>query len=78
MRPRPNDGSMTFGVNSRTEWTDGQMTMRLAECVRARLTRLFEGLPFDGQKVRRELEFPAVGRSNGSRPAKWTGRVSPE
>ncbi len=67
---------MTFGVNSRTEWGGGQMTLHPAVGVRSRLTRLLERLLLDGQKVRGQLEFPAVGGSNGSRPAERTCRVS--
>jgi hypothetical protein len=64
MRPMPNEGSMTFGVNSRTK---GSVSMAHWETIKV-LARLLESLTLDRHHVRLELDLLAVD-FDGSRAA---------
>jgi hypothetical protein len=56
MRPMPNEGSITFGVYSRT----GHEVNGFRDDCKFELTGLFECFAFNGHKIWGELKFLAI------------------
>ena len=67
MRPRPNEGSMTFGVNSRTVYGCVKLAQPASQQGETR-TGLFERLALDGHHVTSQRKFPAVWERNDRSP----------
>jgi len=66
MRPRPKDGSMTFGVNSRTGGRPHLLAGKLG-VQRNQRTRLFESLALDRDGIACQSKVPSVRGGNNGR-----------